>query len=490
MIKLAPSRSQMVTIVLFVVSCVLTLVFLWVSFGGPVPFGAQGYRFNVEFAQAVELGTQADVRISGVNVGKVVSTALDRQSGLTRATLEIDPQYAPRPVNTRATLRTKSLLGETYVDLTPGTATTPPLPDGATLPAAQVAPTVQLDQILSTFDPVTRRAFQIWMQQGGIALTGRGESLNQAIAWLDPFATNVDSVLTVLNREAEATTALISGAGQTFSALAQSPAALQGLIRNSNTVFAATAAQDAALAATFRAFPAFLVSTRLTVDRATRFATQTQPLINQLLPAARELSPALVALGPVVPQLNDIFTYLGPLTEAATPGIPALERFLDQTVPLFARLTPYLGGVVPVLNYINDYRKEVAGFFASSTAATNAHTPEATGPIAHYVRAPQPVSPQSVAAYAARLDSSRAGSYLEPGGYNQLTHGLPVFGSWLCTTNPAPAIGSTVSADNATTLQTFYYTQNPAGPPCLAQPPLGQLTTGQPYAFPHLTAIP
>ena len=130
-----------------------------------------------------------------------------------------------------------------------------------------MAPTVQLDQILSTFDPATRRAFMIWQQQDGIALTNRGQDFNAAFAELYPFATNVDSVLAVLHRDSAATTTLLHDGGQVFSALSRSPAQLQGFIRNSNAVFAATAAQDTALANTIRAFPAFTVATRAD-DRA------------------------------------------------------------------------------------------------------------------------------------------------------------------------------------------------------------------------------
>ncbi len=92
---------------------------------------------------------------------------LDRRTGLTRAVMEIDPQFAPRPADTRAILRQKTLLGETYIELSPGSPTGPKLADGGSLPQGQIAPTVQLDQILSTFDPATRSAFETWMQQQG-----------------------------------------------------------------------------------------------------------------------------------------------------------------------------------------------------------------------------------------------------------------------------------------------------------------------------------
>ena len=185
----------------FAVSCVGLLLYLWISFGGTIPLAPQGYRFSVEFPDAVQLGTQADVRIAGVDVGKVVSVGLDPRTGLTRAVIQIDPKYAPRPADTRAILRQKSLLGETYVQLSFGNPHGRMLPDGGQLPEAQVAPTVDLDEILSTFDPATRHAFEVWMQQGGLALTGRGQDFNDAFAQLYPFATNVGAVLTVLRRD-------------------------------------------------------------------------------------------------------------------------------------------------------------------------------------------------------------------------------------------------------------------------------------------------
>ncbi len=225
----APSTARILTMVAFAASCVGLLLYLWISFGGTTSLSPRGYEISAEFDQAENLGSQADVRISGVNVGKVISVGLDRHTGLTRAVMEIEPQFAPRPADTRAILRQKTLLGETYVELSPGSQTARKLPDGGTLPHGQIAPTVQLDQILSTFDPATRQAFMTWMQQQGIALTGRGQDLNAAFAQLYPFATNVDSVLAVLRRDSAATSTLLSdcraGPGRGHAIADRAPAA-------------------------------------------------------------------------------------------------------------------------------------------------------------------------------------------------------------------------------------------------------------------------
>ena len=120
--KQRPSTAAILGMTGFTASCVGLLIFLWISFGGSLPFAPQGYRFSVEFDQAVELASQAQVEISGVTVGHVVGVSLDHRTGLSRAVIEINRQFAPRPADTRATLRQKTLLGETFVELSPGFA--------------------------------------------------------------------------------------------------------------------------------------------------------------------------------------------------------------------------------------------------------------------------------------------------------------------------------------------------------------------------------
>ena len=130
MSKRAPSTTQLLVIAGFALSCFGILLFLWVTFGGPTPFRAKPYEIKVPFNEATQLAEQSDVRISGVNVGKVQSIELAPNGKQALATVDIDDKYAPLPESTRAILRTKTLLGETYIELTPGDANGPQLADG------------------------------------------------------------------------------------------------------------------------------------------------------------------------------------------------------------------------------------------------------------------------------------------------------------------------------------------------------------------------
>jgi phospholipid/cholesterol/gamma-HCH transport system substrate-binding protein len=181
------------------------------------------------------------------------------------------------------------------------------------------------------------------------------------------------------------------------------------------------------------------VALRQTVARANEFATDAKPLIDELRPAAVQLTPALKATVVLAPELRDLLVNIGPLTSASKAGVPALERFLDDTVPWLKRLTPYLGSVVPVLDYINTYRREISAFFANSTASTQATQTNVTNTkLLHYLRISNPVNPEALTAYSKRMYSNRGNPYMAPGGYLNLLKGLSVFGRYLCTANAQP----------------------------------------------------
>src|SRR5215212_842003 len=255
--KQAPSIGRIFVMVLFAMSCVGILLYLWLVFGGSTPLKPQGYRVDINFPEATQLAQEADVRISGVPVGRVKTKELDEADDTTSVEIELDEQYAPIPADTRAILRQKTLLGETYVELTPGTKDGPMVPDGGQLDPGHVSPTVELDEIFRAFDPKTREAFRVWLDQQGRAFQGRGEDINDALGNLAPFAEDTSDVLEILDRHERATRQLVRDTGVVFSALSERRGQLQSLITNSNRVFETTATRDEELADTFRVLPTF-----------------------------------------------------------------------------------------------------------------------------------------------------------------------------------------------------------------------------------------
>jgi ABC-type transporter Mla subunit MlaD len=439
MSKRAPSTTQLLVIAGFALSCFGILLFLWITFGGPTPFKAKSYEIKIPFDEAAQLAQQSDVRISGVNVGKVQN--IERAPGkLALATIDIEDQYAPLPKDSRAILRTKTLLAETYVELSTGNRNGPALEDGATLPAAQVARSVQIDEIFRTFNKRTRAAFKEWMQEAAIAIHGRGQTLSAAFGEFDTTFTEFDKLFRTLDTQQRAVRQLFRNSAIALRAFRGREGQLADLIRNSNNVFQTAAARDQDIEALFRAFPTFEDESRLTLDRLKQFAINTDPLVRQLVPAAQQLSPTLIAFSRAAPEAKGFFEGFGPVIERASTGFPALRKLFRDDFPPFLRAAdPFLRNLNPILSGLNLYKHEITAAMGNVAAATEAVTPSKNGQI-HYLRAMGPFNPESLATYPTRLSSNRNNAYSQPLAYKNLAQGLPNFDTRQCSSGTSATL--------------------------------------------------
>jgi virulence factor Mce-like protein len=439
--KRAPTLANILVIVLFALSCFGLLLFLWESFGGAVPLKPKGYRFTVAFPRTLALAEQSDVRISGVNVGHVISLKYDKD-GFAHASIEIASKYAPIPSNMHAILRQKTLLGETYVQLKPQAVSAPSLPDGAQLSNAQVEPSVTLDDILATLTPRTRKDFQIWMQSLAEGLGGNGEEVNSSFATIQPFIEDSNKLVTIANSQEGALRASIHNTGVVFDALTARDGQFRGLISNGERTFHAFAQSSQQFAEAFRELPAFERNSQTALRSVDRFATNTIPLLDQLRPFEEQLTPLLKAVKPFTPPFNSLLTSLGPLTKAGKAGLPDVKKELDLTVPLLAATSPVLHNFNPFFQYASQYVPELQALFANATAATQTHEKNANirgGPQQHVLKAMNELTPEGLAIYQQRVGTNRANAYPQAGAFAALASGLSVFSSASCA-NSAPSL--------------------------------------------------
>ena len=441
--KRAPTLANILVIILFVLSCFGLLMFLWESFGGPLPLKPKGYRMSVAFPRSLALAEQSDVRISGVDVGHVISVKLG-SDGRTHATIELNGKYAPIRANMHAILRQKTLLGETYVQLIPKGNTGPYLADGGQLSNANVEPSVTLDDILSAFDAKTRADFKIWQQAVAEGLNEKGEQVNASFARLEPFAEHTNQLLGILASQEGAVRDLVHNTGVVFNALASRDHQLEGLIVNGEHTFKAAAEGSEAFAAAFKALPGFERNSRVAFKELDKFATVASPFFEEFRPAERQLSSLLGAAKPFAPQLDKFLTALGPLTKYAKAGLPDLGKSLNLTVPLLENLRPVLHNLQPFLQYASTYVREFQSFFANLTSASeyqeqNPDYPVHEGPKQHMLTAMAVLGPESLSLYSEKLGTNRSNAYPLPDTYSNLVTGLPVFSAKGCG-NATPAI--------------------------------------------------
>lgn len=415
-----PIRSLVFMLMFFVIAFGL-LLFVWQRFGGVTPLQAQGYRVHVHFAQAQNLQPNADVRMAGVKIGSVVSVTPTTK--LTDAVLEIDRRYVPLRADTRVITRVKTLLGETFVALAPGSRDAPPIRDGGEIPDANVAGTQQLDEVLGAFDAKTRRTLRSYLEQTAQTVDGRGYELNQALGHLGPTAEDLDILISTLDRQRGDLKRFVANTGVVFEAVSRRPEALRELVRAGDRALASTDRMRDGLRGTIDALVPLqrelIASARSGLDVA-RLA---RPTLRTLRPASRNARAAIGGAENLGHQLTGLFKELPPSLAAARTGLPATRRLLTATRPLNRQLLLAGRQIVPVLDLSRAYSTDLVGAFASLAAALQVKAPGTDGISRHYLRAIVAVNNETSAKLAARPATNRHNAYPRPGWLRDLATG-------------------------------------------------------------------
>ena len=112
-----------------VVAAAATAFALGLYFIGASVGGEKSYRVFAMFDDATGLGARSRVQIAGIPVGQVDRIELDQQTARAKVWLKIRAQYVLHR-DAAISKRSESILGDFLLDLTPGSASQPPLRDG------------------------------------------------------------------------------------------------------------------------------------------------------------------------------------------------------------------------------------------------------------------------------------------------------------------------------------------------------------------------
>jgi virulence factor Mce-like protein len=416
-----PKRAKLVVPMLFALATVIIATFTWISFGGSIPFAAAGYRVSADFPQASNLYPGDNVRMAGINVGQVVG--VQRAGDRARVTMQLQTQFAPLHRDARAILRTKTLLGEAYIELAPGSRGSAAIPDGGAMAPRQIVAAQQLSDVLSTFNPQTRRQLRGLLRGFAAALHGRGQDLNQTLGWSAPAMANFGGLLQTLDSQRTQLGQLIGGAGQVLTAVGERQGALQAAITAGDQVFAVTAARSAGLRATVDAFPAFLTQLRGTAADAQGAVGDLNGAVNSLRPVAPLVTPALTATTTLSAQLKPLFQALPGLVADGRRGLPAGTAILQAARPTIERLLPAMEEIVPVIQLSAAVRDSIVAAFANVGSVGQGQLVQSNSPPHHFLAATTLVWNEAIGGYQKRLPTNRQNTYPAPDSENDIAHG-------------------------------------------------------------------
>jgi virulence factor Mce-like protein len=288
-----------------------------------LPFQSS-YQVFVDVPNADRLNRYADVRIGGIRVGQVQSLGAVPGEGsrkpFSRLELSLSPSVGRLPDDSRVQIRSASVLGATYVDLTPGHSSRK-LAAGGAIPISQVVPTVQLTDLLDVFDHATANSIRNVLGGLGDGLAGRGNDLNATIASLAGLAQPLTRVLGALASPRAQLAGFLHGYEATVGALAPVSGQFGELFADAATTLGALSAAQVPLGQTIDALPpAEAATTTALVDL--------QPALRGLATLARDLRPGAALLPSTLPALN------GTLDAGIAPlkQIPPLARELRTTL--------------------------------------------------------------------------------------------------------------------------------------------------------------
>lgn len=262
----------------FTLFCFLVIEFLAVNIGQPNPFSSD-YTVHAVFADADGIPTAADVRLSGVVVGKVTSISHDPSSpGYSVVTLDISNSAAtPIYTNGFAKVRPKTLLGEKYVDLSVGSRNTAEaIASGGFLPVAETGKDVSNDEIFNSFDSATRAEQQQVLAALDGATRDRAGDIEAILPQLQQVVANLSPVARVYEKDQQQTDDIFVQLNTIMQTLADEHRQLAGLLANGNIALGAVAQKDQALVTTLQ--EASNVATELNAAMAPTIAAQRQSL--------------------------------------------------------------------------------------------------------------------------------------------------------------------------------------------------------------------
>jgi phospholipid/cholesterol/gamma-HCH transport system substrate-binding protein len=129
----------------FVLIGILCLGYLSVKLGKMEILGNKGYNVYALFADSGGLKTGAPIVIAGVDVGRVKAVRLEDYRA--RVVLNL-PDEVEIQEDAIASIKTKGLIGEKYIEITPG-ASEEIIPPGGRIRETQ--PAVNLEDLISQF---------------------------------------------------------------------------------------------------------------------------------------------------------------------------------------------------------------------------------------------------------------------------------------------------------------------------------------------------
>ena len=291
---------------------------------------------ELQNAQGVTPGQGQTVRVAGMRVGDVGEVEL--HEGRARVRLDLDREHDGL-VRRDATvlLRPRTGLKDMFLALDPGSRREPAVPEGGTIHVDNTLPDVNSDEILAMLDADTRAYLKLLIGGAGKGLRGRSGDLREVFRRLGPLHSDLAAINREVVKRRRNLSRLVHNYGSTVSRLGEEDEDLTALVGNASRVFERLAEEDAQISGAVQRLPGALAQTEEALVNVRELGEVAGPAFRALRPALAQVDEANAELRPLAERGEPILrTKLRPFVRAAQPVVDDLlpaARNLSQASP-------------------------------------------------------------------------------------------------------------------------------------------------------------
>ena len=285
-----------------------------------------GNQFTVEFDNAFGLVKGGDIKVAGVRAGKISKLRLDKKTHKALIDFKLTEKgFGDLREDSTCESRPQSLIGEYFVDCTPGKSAQK-LKPGATIPVERTTSTIPADLLANVMRRPYRERLRIILDELGAGVGGRSDDLNETIRRASPALRETDKVLDVLARQNQVLKNLTSNADVVIGDLADNKKDVGRFVKETEDVATTSAERRRDIAAGLQRLPSFLRELRPTMAELGATADASTPYLRDLNASAG--------------QLRRFLEDLGPFAESSRVNVRTLAKTADKARPAIASAKP------------------------------------------------------------------------------------------------------------------------------------------------------
>jgi phospholipid/cholesterol/gamma-HCH transport system substrate-binding protein len=327
------------------------------------------FEMKAEFsdAGAVVAGQGQTIRVAGVRIGDVQEVEVDE--GHAVVTFAIDREDLPIYRDATLLLRPQTGLEDMFFQLDPGTKAAGEVEEGETLPVANTAPDVELNEVLEFLDGDTQAYLRLLLVGAGKGLDGRARDFGELLGSLGPINRDLEKLNRKVSERKENLRRLITNFNRLTGTVGRAEDDLARLVSASNASLGAIAEQDLNVRRAVSLLPGTLRQAKETLSALTPFANTAGPTFNELRPFARALPELNSSTERFATEVTPVIeNEIRPFVRSARDPVPDLNVAAKR----IEHTSPHLRGTLDGLNrFLNMAANNPGGAEPTSTPNRN-----------------------------------------------------------------------------------------------------------------------